>query len=160
MATISPHDIAPSGIPGSSALEQLAARPARARLPQRRFAVGGLVIAAALLYLIVSSFGSAISSVVSPGQLLGHGNVMYGQQVRLQGVVVGSDRQDAATLAHTFTVSGGGRAVTVVYGSDLPGGFKTGAQVEAQGTYDGHTFAATSLTAKCPTKYQAAPTSG
>ncbi len=160
MATISPHDIAPSGIPGSSALEQLAARPARARLPQRRFAVGGLVIAVALIYLIVSSFSSAVSSVVSPGQLLGHGSVMYGQQVRLQGVVVGADRQDAATLAHMFTVSGGGRAVTVVYGSDLPGGFKTGAQVEAQGTYDGHTFAATSLTAKCPTKYQAAPTSG
>ena len=134
------------------------ARRDRARLPQRRFAIGGLIIAAAIAYLIVSSFSSAVSSVLSPGQLLGRGSAGYGQSVRLQGQVVGAESYNKTTLAHLFHVSGGHATMLVSYGSDLPGGFKTGAAVEAQGTFNGHIFTATSLTAKCPTKYQAAAT--
>jgi cytochrome c-type biogenesis protein CcmE len=139
--------------PGS-ALQQL--RQRRTRLPQRRFAVGGLIIIIAVGYLIMSSFSSAVASVMSPSDLLRHGATQYGQTVRLQGKVVGADHVDARSLANVFTVSDGHASVTVAYASDLPGGFKSGASVEAQGTFNGHQFMATSLTAKCPTKYQAA----
>ncbi len=144
------------------AAEPAAARLARRskRLPQRRFAVAGLVIVVAIAYLIIASFSSAVSSVLSPQQILSRGSAIYGQSVRLQGKVVGATRTDRATLDHLFRVSDGHDAVLVKYGSDLPGGFKTGASVEAQGSYNGHVFTATSLTAKCPTKYQAASTSG
>jgi len=136
-----------------AAVQQLARRGTR--LPQRRFAVGGLVIVVAIVYLVISSFSSAEQSVVSPGQLLSRGPGIYGQAVRLQGYVVGVAAYNKTTLVHVFRVAGGHAAVLVSYGSDLPGGFKTGASVEAQGTYNGHLFTATTLTAKCPTKYQA-----
>jgi cytochrome c-type biogenesis protein CcmE len=113
---------------------------------------------AALTYLLVSSFSSAVAAVVTPSQLLRRGPAAYGQMMRLQGRVVGDAQTNATTLAHVFTVSDGRASVRVTYGSDLPGGFKTGASVEAQGTYNGHVFTANSLTAKCPTKYQAGTT--
>ena len=113
---------------------------------------------ATLTYLIVASFSSAVAAVVTPSQLLHRGTVGYGQMVRLQGRVVGDAQTNATTLAHVFTVSDGRASVRVTYGSDLPGGFKAGASVEAQGTYYGGVFTANSLTAKCPTKYQAGTT--
>jgi Porphobilinogen deaminase, dipyromethane cofactor binding domain len=42
----------------------------RVRLPRRRFALGALVMVAALTYLIVASFSSAVAAVVTPTQLL------------------------------------------------------------------------------------------
>lgn len=142
--------------PGASAaIQRLARRPAR--LPQRRFAVSGLVIVAAMAYLTVASFSSAVDAVVSPSQLLQRGAAVYGQSVRLQGRVSGADRGDGTTLAHVFRVADGYASVLVTYGGDLPGGFRPGASVEAQGIYNGRTFTAIALTAKCPTKYQAAP---
>jgi len=149
MATALRGDQAVAG--NGAAVQQLARRSAR--WPQRRFAVGGLVILVALVYLVVSSFSSAVQSVVSPGQLLRHGPSLYGQTVRLQGSVVGTVAYSKTTLAHVFRVAGGHASVFVSYGGDLPGGFKAGAAVEAQGTYNGHLFTATTLTAKCPTKY-------
>ena len=95
-----------------------------------------------------------MTSVLSPGQLLSRGSGAYGQVLRLQGKVVGLVSADKA-LDYRFDVSDGRSSVMVAYGNDLPGGFKAGAQVEAQGTYNGHVFTATTLTAKCPTKYQA-----
>ena len=141
-----------------AAVQQLARR--KSRLPRRRFAIAGLVMVVAIAYLIISSFSAAVASVVSPAQLIHH-RALYGQSLRLQGRVAGADHVDKATLDHLFTVSDGHASVLVSYGSDLPGGFKSGASVEAQGTYNGHIFVATAgtLTAKCPTKYQAAPAS-
>jgi cytochrome c-type biogenesis protein CcmE len=154
MATVRSDDRFLAG----SATAQLARRSRG--LPQRRFALAGLVIVAAIAYLIIASFSSAVSSVFSTGQLLSRGSAIYGQTVRLQGKVIGATRTDSATLDHLFRVSDGHTALLVKYGSDLPGGFKTGASVEAQGSYNGSVFTATTLTAKCPTKYQAASTSG
>ncbi len=154
MATVF-REAAPTGAKPLSALEE-AARRGASKGPGRRFAIGGLVAVGALVYLILTSFSSAVASVESPAQLLRSG-VASGQQVRLQGLVVSMDKTDPTTLANRFTVSGGGKTMTVTYAGDLPGGFKTGASVEAQGDYNGvtHTFMALSLTAKCPTKYQA-----
>jgi cytochrome c-type biogenesis protein CcmE len=149
MATTLHREQAVAG--NGAAVQRLARRSGR--WPQRRFAVGGLVIVVAIVYLVVSSFSSAVQSVVSPGQLLSHGPGLYGQTVRLQGSVVGAVAYSKTTLAHVFRVAGGHASVLVSYGGDLPGGFKTGASVEAQGTYNGHLFTATTLTAKCPTKY-------
>ena len=146
----------PPTVPGTVAVHPRARQ--RARLPQRRFALGALVMVATLTYLIVASFSSAVAAVVTPSQLLHRGTVGYGQMVRLQGRVVGDAQTNATTLAHVFTVSDGRTSVQVTYGSDLPGGFKAGASVEAQGTYNGGVFTANSLTAKCPTKYQAGTT--
>lgn len=136
-----------------TAVHQLARRGTR--LPQRRFAIGGLVIIAAIAYLIVNSFNAAVASVVSPQQLIERGAGIYGQTIRLQGKVVGNDSLNKSTLTYSFRVSDGHDAVLVNYASDLPGGFKPGAAVEAQGTFNGRVFTASSLTAKCPTKYVA-----
>ena len=150
MASLSPDNYSTATF--NDSLGQLARR---SRAPRRRFAVAGLVMVVAIGYLIFSSFSAAVTSVISPGQLLGRG-AAYGQTVRLQGKVVGAVAQDPSTLAARFRVSDGRSAVMVSYDSDLPQGFKQGAQVEAQGTYNGRLFTATTLTAKCPTKYQAA----
>lgn len=147
-----------AGVATESAVQHIARR--KTRRPRRRFAIAGLVMVAAIAYLIISSFSAAVASVVSPAQLIRQ-HALYGQSVRLQGRVAGADHVNKTTLDHLFTVSDGHASVLVSYGSDLPGGFKSGASVEAQGTYNGHIFMATpgTLTAKCPTKYQAAPAS-
>src|SRR5213596_1835809 len=121
MATTLRGDQAVAG--NGAAVQQLARRGAR--LPQRRFAVGGLVIVVAVVYLVVASFSSAVQSVVSPGQLAGRGSSVSGQTVRLQGSVVGTATYSKTTLAHVFRVTGGDAAVLVSYGGHLPGGFKT-----------------------------------
>ena len=122
----------------------------------RRFAIGGLVSVAAIVVLVITSFSSAVLAEVSPTALQAT-HALIGVSIGLQGIVRGADHENAKTLSHLFLVSDKRSTVQVAYDGDLPGGFKAGASVEARGIYNGKMFAAVSLTAKCPTKYQAAP---
>jgi cytochrome c-type biogenesis protein CcmE len=57
-------------------------------------------------------------------------------------------------LVTDFAITDGKARVTVETGQPLPSAFKAGANVVASGSFDGSTFHASEVLAKCPSKFQ------
>ncbi len=73
---------------------------------------------------------------------------------RLNGTVVpGSIQQDGLTTA--FTLTDGSTEIEVVTEVAVPDTFKNRSEVIARGSYDGETFHAIEVLAKCPSKFKA-----
>ena len=146
-----------------------------------KFLVGGLLIAAAVIYLIISSTQASAQYFLTIEELQGRKAEMVGRDVRISGAVVGDSIQyDAKTLTLRFTVAnipgdnsvidarGGLAAVlkaavadqtlarlNVVYTGVKPDLLKNEAQAIMTGKYNADgTFKATELLLKCPTKYE------
>ncbi len=148
-----------------------------------KFFVGGLLITAAIAYLIISSTRANAQYFFTLDELLSRGQPMVGQNVRISGAVIGDSIQyDAQTLALHFTVAnvpadnkqieaqGGLAAVLhaavtdpartrmqIIYNGPKPDLLRD----EAQAIMTGHLgedniFYADELLLKCPTKYEEA----
>lgn len=146
-----------------------------------KFLVGGLLILAAVVYLIVSSTRANAEYFMTINELKAKGPADVGKNLRVSGAVVGDSIQyDPKTLTLTFDVANvpgdqkqidaeGGLAVVlhqavidpnrtrvkVVYSGPKPDLLKN----EAQAIMTGHlgsdgVFHADELLLKCPTKYQ------
>ena len=148
---------------------------------QRKFIIGGLIILAAVIYLIVASTVASAEYFYTVDELLGRGAV--GQPVRVTGAVLGDTiHYDAVTLTLTFTMvhlpadqelinAEGGLAealhvavedtsrsrLQVVYVGVQPDLLRNEAQAIVTGelTEDG-TFLANELLLRCPTRYEEA----
>jgi cytochrome c-type biogenesis protein CcmE len=146
-----------------------------------KFMIGGLLIIAAVVYLIVSSLQSSGQYFLTVQELQAKGSAMLGRDVRVSGAVMGDTIQyDPKTLTLRFTVAnvpgdqkvidqqGGLAAVLhqavinpkaehlqVVYVGVKPDLLRNEAQAIMTGKLgqDG-TFTASELLLKCPTKYQ------
>jgi cytochrome c-type biogenesis protein CcmE len=68
-------------------------------------------------------------------------------------VVPGSVEQDG--LDTTFTLTDGKTEIVVTTSDPLPDTFRDRSEVVARGDFDGETFAATEVLAKCPSKFKA-----
>jgi cytochrome c-type biogenesis protein CcmE len=148
-----------------------------------KFIVGGLLILAAVVYLIVSSTQANAEYFMTIDELKAKGTADVGRNLRVSGAVIGDTIQyDSKTLTLTFEVANvpgdnkeidaqGGLAavlhqavidpsrsrVKVVYSGPKPDLLKN----EAQAIMTGHlssdgVFHADELLLKCPTKYQEA----
>jgi cytochrome c-type biogenesis protein CcmE len=148
-----------------------------------KFIIGGLLIAAAIIYLIVSSTRANAQYFFTLDELKSRGSAMIDQNVRISGAVIGETIQyDPQSLALRFTVAnvpadnkqvealGGLAAVLhaavtdpartrmqVVYNGPKPDLLRD----EAQAIMTGHIgndniFYADDLLLKCPTKYEEA----
>ncbi len=146
-----------------------------------KFFVGGLLILAAVVYLIVSSTKANAEYFMTINELKAQGSAAVGKNLRISGAVVGDTIQyDPKTLTLTFDVANvpgdnkqidaeGGLAavlhaavidpsrtrIQVVYSGPKPDLLKN----EAQAIMTGHlgsdgVFYADELLLKCPTKYQ------
>ncbi len=146
-----------------------------------KFIVGGLLILAAVVYLIVSSTQANAEYFLTINELKAKGAADVGKNLRVSGAVVGDSIQyDPKTLTLTFLVANvpgdqkqidaqGGLAavlhqavidptrsrIQVVYSGPKPDLLKN----EAQAIMTGHlgsdgVFHADELLLKCPTKYQ------
>jgi cytochrome c-type biogenesis protein CcmE len=149
-----------------------------------KFFIGGGLILAAVVYLIISSTQANAQYFLTVDELKNRGAAMVGQDVRISGAVVGGTIQyDSKTLTLQFTVAnvpgdnneidkeGGLAAVlhaavtnpnstrmnVVVVGQPMPDLLKNEAQAIMTGKLgqDG-VFRASELLLKCPTKYQEA----
>jgi len=146
-----------------------------------KFIVGGLLIIAAIVYLIVSSTQASAQYFLTIEELQAKGNSVAGRELRISGAVVGDTIQyDSKTLTLTFTVAnvpgdnnqieaqGGLAAVLhaavidpnrarlqVVYNGVKPDLLRNEAQAIMTGRMgeDGK-FHAEELLLKCPTKYE------
>jgi cytochrome c-type biogenesis protein CcmE len=147
-----------------------------------KFLIGGLLIIAAIVYLIISSTSANAQYFLTISELLGRQSEMTGKDVRISGSVDGNTIQyDANSLTLTFQVANipgdqnvidkeGGLAavlhaavidpkaerINVVYKGPKPDLLKNEAQAIMTGqlSADGKSFTATELLLKCPTKYE------
>ena len=147
-----------------------------------KFLIGGLLIIAAIVYLIVSSTTANAQYFLTINELTSRQTEMTGKDVRISGSVDGNTiKYDANSLTLTFQVANipgdqnvidqqGGLAavlhaavidpkaqrINVIYNGPKPDLLKNEAQAIMTGqlSKDGRTFTATELLLKCPTKYQ------
>jgi cytochrome c-type biogenesis protein CcmE len=148
-----------------------------------KFIVGGLLILAAVIYLIISSTKANAEYFMTVNELRAKGNSLVGQNIRISGAVAGDTIQydpntndlsfeianvpgDNATIAaqgglakvlHDAVIDPSRSRLTVVYNGPKPDLLRD----EAQAIITGHLgtdgiFQAEELLLKCPTKYQEA----
>lgn len=148
-----------------------------------KFIIGGLLILAAIIYLIVSATQANAEYFMTVNELKAKGSSFVGRSIRISGAVVGSTIQyDPQSMNLTFDIAhvpgdnaaiemGGGLAavlhnavtdptrtrLTIVYNGPKPDLLRD----EAQAIITGHlgedgSFYADELLLKCPTKYQEA----
>jgi cytochrome c-type biogenesis protein CcmE len=148
-----------------------------------KFIIGGLLILAAVIYLIVSATQANAEYFMTVNELKSKGNSLVGRSLRISGAVIGDTIQyDPQTMNLTFDIAhvpgdnaaiemGGGLAavlhsavtdpararLTIIYNGPKPDLLRD----EAQAIVTGHLneegiFYADELLLKCPTKYQEA----
>jgi len=148
-----------------------------------KFIIGGLLIVAATIYLIISSTRANAQYFFTIDELMARGQSVLGQNVRISGAVIGDSIQyDPQTLALSFTIAnvpadnkeieaqGGLAAVLhdavtdpsrtqmqVLYYGPKPDLLRDEAQAIITGSIDQkNVFHADELLLKCPTKYEEA----
>lgn len=140
-------------------MQQSASLPAAGELNARRLKllVAGAVLAMAVAYLMMTAFQSTSVYYITVSELLGRGEAAYAQSVRLSGhVVPGSIEKVDGGLGVRFTIYDESGRVPVVYRSGpVPDIFGDDVQVVVEGKLAGDgTFNATTLLAKCPSKFE------
>ena len=140
----------------ASAFPQTTRKP-RAKY-QVKYLVGLAVILGVIGYLIFFGLSSTQQYYVTPGELFNKGQTMVGQGVRVGGdLVQNSIQQDVKDNKISFAISDGARQLQVSYDGVVPDTFDKATQVIAEGKLNGDgTFTASTVLAKCPSKYDAA----
>jgi cytochrome c-type biogenesis protein CcmE len=131
-----------------------------------KFLIGGLLILAAVIYLIVSSTKASAQYFLTVDELNAKGSSVAGRDLRISGAVIGdSIKYDPQTLTLTFTVAhvpGDNKEIEaaklqVVYNGVKPDLLRNEAQAIMTGQVDSEgVFHADELLLKCPTKYEEA----
>lgn len=120
-----------------------------------KFSIGGLIIFLVIGYLAFSGMKGTMLYYVTPSELLNKGEDAYAQGVRLSGLVEnGSIERDDLNLLLNFKIKDDKNEIFVRYNGIIPDTFKAGAEVVVEGNLrrEGF-FEATTLLAKCPSKY-------
>jgi len=124
-------------------------------IKRKRFLIGGLVILAAISYLVVGGMKEAIVYFKMPSELRAEESSMQGKFVRIGGMVVkGSLQKDLQNLTYRFELTDGNGTFPVYFKGVPPDLFTEGkgAVVEGRIGSDG-VFHATSIMAKHAEEY-------
>ena len=132
------------------------------RKRRAKFALGGLAVVAIVAGLVVwamarpgsTAFYLTVSEVTSEGGA-------RAEEFRVNGnVVPRSLEEDGVTTS--FAITDGVAELPIITEEPLPDAFSTAynsdpsaVEIVAQGTYDGETFVASQVLAKCPSKFKA-----
>ena len=132
--------------------------PGKSALGRRKFLIGGIVVVLAIAYLVYAGMQSTTMYYLTPTELLARGSSAYGEQLRLAGKVKpDSVQSEPKTMTLRFTVvdeADAAKTLPVVYKGVVPDSFKPDAEVVLEGKLSEQgVFEASTLLAKCPTKY-------
>jgi cytochrome c-type biogenesis protein CcmE len=146
----------------SSAGWQMTEHPegTRRRAFPLQLVVSGAIVLLAIGYLVLISLSTATVYYLTVSEFQAQGMAQAGRPVRVSGdVVPGSIVRQGAALR--FAVADASGSLPVVYQGVVPDIFGENIQVVVEGRpgADG-TFQATTLLAKCPSKFETAPASG
>lgn len=122
-----------------------------------KFIVGGAIVALTLVALTVwamarpgsTAFYKTTSELVAMGP-----SAASAEGFRVNGNVV-PDTIERDGLSTTFRITDGSSEVTIVTDQALPDTFREYSDVIAEGSFDGSTFTARQVSAKCPSKFKA-----
>jgi cytochrome c-type biogenesis protein CcmE len=122
-----------------------------------KFLAGGAVIAVTLLGLVVWATGRPGSTAfyLTTSEVVERGPTAGGEAYRINGnVVPGTVDRDG--LETTFAITDGRSDVTVLTDKPLPDAFRddSATEVVALGSFNGQTFTASEVLAKCPSKFK------
>ncbi len=134
------------------------AAPRRRQRTRYRFVIAGLVIVAAIAYMIYAAMQGGSEYFVTTGELKAMGDQAVGQPLKIGGrVVEGSIQGDRGVSALSFSLTDGGEDLPVSFKGIVPDTFGPGVDVILEGKLgtDG-TFQATNMMAKCASKYEPA----
>jgi len=122
-----------------------------------RVIIAALVVVAAIGYLVYNGFQSTSVYYLTVKELKAKGADV--QSVRVAGIVAANSiqRTNGDSTVH-FVISDAGAAMPVTYKGLVPDIFAPGIQVVVEGHYNNASgvFEATTLLAKCPSKFTAA----
>jgi cytochrome c-type biogenesis protein CcmE len=127
-----------------------------------KFLIGGLLVLGTAGYLMASSIRETATYFLTPSELAAKAAAdpgFYDTGVKLGARVVrGSIRRDPGGREYAFAVTDGARTYPVVYRGIAPDTFTDDVDVVVEGRLgrDG-TFRATTLLAKCASRYENAP---
>jgi cytochrome c-type biogenesis protein CcmE len=130
--------------------------------PRSKFLIGAATVLGAAGYLMASSISETGMYYVTPTELaekLAADSSLRGVGIKLGArVVPGSIKREAGGREYAFVVTDGAREVPVLYRGIAPDTFTDGVDVVVEGRMgpDG-TFRATTLLAKCASRYENAP---
>ncbi|HEY3111931.1 MAG TPA: cytochrome c maturation protein CcmE [Chloroflexota bacterium] len=131
--------------------------PATGRRPRHvKLLVAGAIVVLAIGQLVVTNLGSATVYYLTVGELQAQRGPP-GRLVRVSGdVAAGSIAHDGATVRFTIVDPGG--SLPVVYRGVVPDIFGEAIQVVVEGQPDASgVFQASTLLAKCPSRFEAEP---
>ena len=130
-------------------------------LRRRRFLLPALIVVAAVGALIYLGVRGSSMYYMTVAELKAEGDAVYGDKIRLGATVADGSIQSGPDGVTRFLVTDGTSTLPVSYQGSLPDAFEDGADVVLQGkmTPSG-TFEASSLLAKCPSKYKPAAKGG
>jgi cytochrome c-type biogenesis protein CcmE len=126
---------------------------------RKRFIIGGLVILAALAYIVYGGMQEAVVYFVTPSELKAKETNSSDRFLRMGGMVVkGSLQKDLQNLTYRFELTDGAASVPVMFRGVPPDLFVDGkgAVVEGRLAGDG-TFQATTIMAKHSEEYSPPP---
>lgn len=124
------------------------------------FVIAGVAIAAAVIYLVVANTGTSAEYYMTIHELQTC-SASSGQSVRVAGFVSNGgvtqiDQAQAVKFNITDSAQASTQEMSVVYSGVVPDTVRAGTQVVVEGHYVSGVFHATTLLAKCPSKFQAA----
>lgn len=120
-----------------------------------KIAIAVAVMVAAGGYLAYSGARSSMAYYLTVGELLDRTAAVADSDLRVSGkVALGSVQWDQVSGLLQFEATDGSRTLPIVYRGVVPDTFKPGADVVVEGRYDGRTFTAVRLFAKCPSKFE------
>jgi cytochrome c-type biogenesis protein CcmE len=120
-----------------------------------RFSVGGVIIAALLVYLILGGTQRSAVYYVTVGEFRSDTLDVGEREVRVAGTVApGSVISIPKELTLRFDVEDSTGSMPVIYRGTAPDLFKEGGGVVIEGKLVDGTFRATKILTKCPSKYE------
>ena len=130
------------------------------RIPHAKFLVAGGLIVGTICYLIFSGISESMVYYYSVSEVKARKADLAGKGIRVNGhVLAGSIRRYEGGTGVDFAVveKKTEETLSVTYAGLIPDTFKENAEVVVEGIYDPRnpTFQATTLLAKCPSKYEA-----
>ncbi len=128
-------------------------------MPQLKFFVVGGLIIGAIAFLMFSGINDSMVYYYGVSEVLAKGPDIYDKGIRVSGYVEpGSIRKTSSESRVEFVVfeKKSDKTIPVVYQGIIPDTFKDHAEVVVEGEYKSsdQMFHATTLLAKCPSKYE------
>lgn len=123
-----------------------------------KIGVTTLVLATVFGILLYTTLGESMQYYKYVDEVVGSQADWSGKKLQVHGYVVpGSIGKKANALEYRFDIQRNGKTMRAFYNGIVPDTFKDDSEVVLTGVLTKEGFVANDMTAKCPSKYEAAP---